>query len=190
MRVPSFIYRGPYRHMYNRQIISRVSHHRHISQGMGDEYNDASHAQYAAHRLSFPQLADAVETLAGRHALPGALRVTDLGSASGRNSIRTIIRIRDLIRKHYSSEAPVIALTLSDLPTSDFNALISTVDELMPSIDADGGMFVDVMGRSFYEQLFPSATVHLSTSFIAYHWVNGLPPNGAKGELARLPSRV
>ena len=159
---------------------------------MGNAYNASSHAQYDAHRISYPQLDTAVEALCAcenRQSLTH-WRVTDLGSAGGRNSIRTCIRTKNLFNKHGAGEVP-ISLTLSDLPTSNFNDLISTVDELLPALNKDDSkaqVYVEVLGRSFYEKLFPPSSVHLSTSFIALHWINGIPAGGARalGNLTKI----
>ena len=72
-----------------------------------------------------------------------------------------------------------VQVSFSDLPTSDFNELITTIasdEDLQSKICG-----YNVVGGSFYAPVYPPSSVHLALSFVTLHWMREAPPDA--GEL-------
>ncbi len=105
-----------------------------------------------------------------------AFGVADYGSWRSRSAI---LPLRTLVRTlRRRSKGMPISITHTDLPDSDFNQLIA---ELHTSEDSylagTDHLFSYVEGRSFYERLFPPATISVGWSALAIQWLSS--PAGA-----------
>ena len=137
-------------------------------------YNTAATVQLVAHVLTMPALKGCISRILKSHPVSGnttspILRISDLGSAGGINAIRLLQYIEKLLNDH--NESRPVEYFFEDLPTSDFNELIGTIHKSNIS-DQFHPMCV---GKSFYEKLFPSNSIHLSLSYITLHWLRQFP---------------
>ena len=137
-------------------------------------YNSAATVQLCAHVLTMPALKDCIGRILQSHPAYGKsispiLRISDLGSAGGVNAIRLLQYIEKLFLDH--NETRPVEYFFEDLPTSDFNELVGTIHKSNLS-DQFHPMCV---GKSFYEKLFPSNSIHLSLSYITLHWLRQCP---------------
>ena len=137
-------------------------------------YNEAATAQLSAHDItkealkasiarvldSFPPLNDSSSSI---------LRIADLGSAGGVNAIRLLRDIEQMLLE--KDEKRPVEYYFEDLPTSDFNELIRTINESKLS----DRFYTRCIGKSFYEKLFPPNSVHLFLSYITLHWMHDCP---------------
>jgi hypothetical protein len=93
-----------------------------------------------------------------------------------------------------------ISVVHTDLPENDFAALFTTLrDDPHSYLRTDTDVFSFASGRSFYEQLFPSASVSLGWTSITVHWLSAAPtairrhifsPLAAAGERAAYANRA
>lgn len=119
-----------------------------------------------------------------------ALRVADLGCATGDNTLNAVKSMLDLVRTRYHElarpdrEFPEVEVFFSDLPSNDFNTLFRQ----LPPLQAGGsGVSLKdfrrsaskriyfaggVPGSFFKERLFPSKSMHIISSFSALHWLS------------------
>lgn len=63
-------------------------------------------------------------------------------------------------------------ISFEDLPSSDANELILCLDEHKESLFSKYNAYPSVLGRSFYEKLYPSNSIDLSLSYITVHWLS------------------
>eukprot|EP00455_Lapot_gusevi_P018840 TRINITY_DN20347_c0_g1_i4.p1 TRINITY_DN20347_c0_g1~~TRINITY_DN20347_c0_g1_i4.p1 ORF type:complete len:263 (-),score=41.25 TRINITY_DN20347_c0_g1_i4:190-978(-) len=82
-------------------------------------------------------------------------------------------------------------MVYSDLPTNDFNSVLSVLnhpDSTMPA--NEHSVYSQLVGRSFYEQVVPSNTLHIGFSSTAMHWLSKVPvpiPDHVFGGLSQDP---
>ncbi|WP_157970816.1 hypothetical protein [Nakamurella deserti] len=136
----------------------------------GGRYNRHASAQAASARFGLDALAAAAGTAPRDPA--GVVTVVDYGASEGRNSLLPMTTAVEAIRRRHGAAQPIRVLH-TDLPDNDFSSLFRTVA-------ADGGyrrpgVYSAAIGRSFYEQLVPDASVGLGWSAIAVHWLSGVP---------------
>jgi hypothetical protein len=96
--------------------------------------------------------------------------IADFGASQGRNSMHPIAVALDALGL---DEQPA-AVVHTDLPANDFSSLFATVAS-DPDSYRRPGVFTYVVGRSFYEQLFPAGNVVLGWSATAAVWLSGTP---------------
>jgi hypothetical protein len=137
-------------------------------------YNDAATPQLSAHDIT----KEALKTSIGRilDSFPPSkdshskiIRIADLGSAGGVNAI-ILLRYIESILWEKEEKRPVEYYS-EDLPTSDLNELVRTINESKLSDQ----FYTRCIGKSFYEKLFPPDSVHLFLSYITLHWMNNCP---------------
>lgn len=105
-----------------------------------------------------------------------AFGIADYGSWRSRSAILPLRTLVGTFRRR--SKGVPICITHTDLPNSDFNQLIVELDESEDSYLADADhLFSYVEGRSFYERLFPPATISVGWSALAVQWLSA--PAGA-----------
>lgn len=140
-------------------------------------YNAHSHPQHDAARSGIEQLAAAARGMP----LPGTGPVTiaDYGASQGRNSLAPLAAAIDAARDAHG-EALAVQVVHTDLPANDFSSLFQTVAG-DPHTYLRPGVYALAAGRSFYEQLLPSATVSLGWSSITVHWLSAAPTPMADG---------
>jgi hypothetical protein len=106
----------------------------------------------------------------------GLCVIADYGASEGHNSLapmRTAIRA---LRARLPAGAPVTVVH-TDLPGNDFRSLFTVLDQDPESyLRHDQEAFAFAAGRSFYQQIFPPATVTIGWSSIAVHWLSADPP--------------
>eukprot|EP00668_Euglena_longa_P034721 GGOE01044578.1.p1 GENE.GGOE01044578.1~~GGOE01044578.1.p1 ORF type:complete len:361 (-),score=99.66 GGOE01044578.1:174-1256(-) len=116
------------------------------------------------------------------------IRVCDYGCSTGRNSLEPLHLVAAECQRRGS---PLVWVTLSDLPATDWRATFRTVTPA--AIAAAGGpegeaapvtaanILVHAAPSSFYEQVMPAGTVDLSYALIATHWLSGIPTPPSAG---------
>ena len=101
--------------------------------------------------------------------------IADFGAADGGTSLA----LHRAVLTELRARAPHRQLTLThtDLPHNDFSTLFRLVQGLLPGREGLGvpGVFSFASGTSFYEQIFPDATLALGFSATAMHWLSRLP---------------
>ena len=95
--------------------------------------------------------------------------VSDLGSAGGVNAIQLLKYIENILQEY--KEIRPIEYFFEDLPTSDFSTLVKTIHES----NISDQFYPRCIGKSFYENLFPSNSIHLCLSYITLHWLRSAP---------------
>lgn len=156
-----------------------------MSGGSGDD-SYAKNSQSQAHVFNFCEhiIYSAFNELKSIPKPAGALRLADLGCATGRNTLNAVRSILDVVRSRYQGEElPEVEAFFSDLPSNDFNTLFQELPPLQRASDVSlkdfrrtsskrifyaGG----VPGSFFNERLFPSKSMHIISSFSAIHWLS------------------
>ncbi len=103
----------------------------------------------------------------------GAVAVVDYGASEGRNSLAPVSVVVEEVRRVRGRDQPVWVFH-TDLPDNDFPSLFRTVAH-DPHSYRRPGVYTAAVGRSFYEQLLPDASVGLGWSSIALHWLRAVP---------------
>jgi S-adenosylmethionine-dependent carboxyl methyltransferase len=137
----------------------------------GGYYNAHSRPQAWAGELGVPLLRRAAAEIP----LGGAaLAIADLGSSQGNNSMEPM---REAIAALRSRDANVpIAVTHTDLPANDFNALFELVANSPGSyLRSAENVYAFAAGGSFYTRLFPERSIDLAWNSIAVHWLSSVP---------------
>jgi hypothetical protein len=144
----------------------------------GGEYSAHSLAQHSAGGLGLPLLERAVDAVAAVTAAPpvpdaGPIVIADLGAAGGRNELAPMADAILGLRAHGIRNPVVVVHT--DIPTNDFTTLFDTIEQAPSSYLQLDDVFAFAAGRSFYERIFPAASVLLGWSGIAVHWLSKVP---------------
>jgi SAM dependent carboxyl methyltransferase len=144
-----------------------------VMEGNG-AYNKHAQPQAAGASLATPVLQKALEKIPLE---PGEqpIIVADYGSSQGKNSLTAVgsairnLRIR--LGAHRS-----ICIFHIDQPSNDFNSLfgVLTSDPERYVLNQEN-VFPCAIGRSFYEQVLPSESVHLGWSSNAAMWLSRIP---------------
>lgn len=131
-----------------------------------------------------PLLETAIAELC-RDAVPGSLRIADLGCSSGSNALALVSSVVTAVRHQQGAAAAdrcyEISVYLNDLPDNDFNAAFKAVPSFLrehgETARGDGPL-VMVFGApgSFYGRLFPAKTMHLVCSSFSVHWLSKVTP--------------
>lgn len=133
----------------------------------GGFYNLHSLPQRAAGELGLPLWENACRAVAATN--PTVVRIADLGSSQGRNSIAPMKLALSILDGQ-------VEITHQDLPANDFNALIRLVNDPAETyVDDKSRVFVGARAGSFYDPLFPDGSLHLAWSSIATHWMAAVP---------------
>lgn len=103
-----------------------------------------------------------------------AIRLTDLGCATGPNTIVAMQNIVQIMQRKFKSQCPnsrtlpEFHVFFNDKISNDFNTLFTT----LPS---DKPYFAAAVPGSFHTRLFPNASLHFVYSSIALHWLSEVP---------------
>ena len=139
----------------------------------GGVYDEHSLAQHSAGAYGLPALGRAVDavatTLEGVH----AVTVADLGAAGGRNELVPMAAVIAGLRDH-GIEAPIVVVH-TDIATNDFTTLFETIEHSPHTYLAAPDVYAFAAGRSFFERIFPAASLALGWSAIAVHWLSSVP---------------
>jgi hypothetical protein len=137
-------------------------------------YNRNSGVQQAGASPAIPLW----EKVAAQVTLPPAVEpivIVDYGSSQGHSSFGPIAAAINVIRRRTGPERS-ISVVHNDLPGSDFAALFEALAGDPDSyLRHDPSSFASAVGRSFYEQVMPPATVTLGWSTWAVQWLSRAP---------------
>ncbi|GLS19526.1 hypothetical protein GCM10007874_25430 [Labrys miyagiensis] len=101
--------------------------------------------------------------------------VADYGSSQGRNSLVPMSAAIEVLRSRVGGSRP-LSVVHTDLPGNDFSALFQLLDGDPASyLRGDPAVFASAVGRSFYEQVLPPASVSLGWSGWAVQWLSRTP---------------
>jgi hypothetical protein len=104
-----------------------------------------------------------------------AVVLADYGSSQGHNSLAPIAAAIGALRERLGP-GRAISVVHTDLPDNDFGALFHTLEADRASyLRRDPAVFASVVGRSFYGQILPSASVTLGWSSWAVQWLSRRP---------------
>jgi SAM dependent carboxyl methyltransferase len=137
------------------------------------EYDEHSLAQHSAGSFGMPLLDQAIGELASLAHDDRAVTLADLGAAGGRNELEPIGAAIAGLRSG-GVTAPLLVVH-TDIPTNDFTALFETIDRDPNTYLHQPDVYAFAAGRSFYERIFPAASVTFGWSAIAVHWLSRVP---------------
>jgi long-chain acyl-CoA synthetase len=140
----------------------------------GGSYNQHAKVQADGGTLALPLLEKAAACITIESGSEPVV-IADYGSSQGKNSLapmRTAIRT---LRARLKPDRPICVVHV-DQPANDFNTLFDVLHQ-EPERYAlnDANVFPSAVGRSFYEQVFPSEYVHLGWSSYAAMWLSRIP---------------
>ena len=141
----------------------------------GGAYDRHSKLQAGVLHLAGSCLERAVSALAAR-AKDRPVAVADYGSATGKNSIEVMQRIRALLRAAYGRE-PSLTLTFCDQPANDWNALAQRLDA---AFAGEEHVHALLRAKSFYGSVLAPDSLDLAWSASSVHWLGGslsVPPD-------------
>jgi hypothetical protein len=137
-------------------------------------YNRSSCVQAAGSSVAVSLLEQAARSV-DLPALPAPIVIADYGSSQGANSMAPITAAIAALRSR-SDPGQEVSVVHTDLPDNDFQALFRTLATHDASyLRADRAAFASAVGRSFYEQILPSASVTLGWSSWAVQWLSTVP---------------
>jgi hypothetical protein len=137
-------------------------------------YNRNSYVQEAGSSLAVPLFEQAAR-LAVLPAPPETIVIADYGASQGHNSFGPMaVAIRALRERTDRDQA--ISIVHTDLPGSDFSALFQALaTDPQSYLRIDPAIFASAVGRTFYEQILPSASVTLGWCSWAVQWLSRAP---------------
>ena len=140
----------------------------------GGSYNLHSAIPAGGAGLALPLLEQAARTIA-LDSTDQPLVIADYGSSQGKNSLPPLRAAIRTLRGRVGPARPIIVVHV-DQPANDFNTLFEVLhaDPERYSLD-DPNVFPSAIGRSFYENVFPKAHVHLGWSSYAAVWLSRNP---------------
>lgn len=147
-------------------------------------YTASSRLQAAGLVPAIALFARAAETVP-LPAPPQPIVIVDYGAATGHNSLLPIGAAIAVIRRRTRSDHAVL-VAHTDVPDNDFSALFRTLaDDPDSYLLKDAASFASAIGRSYYSQILPSASVTLGWTSWATMWLNQ-----AATELPEVPDHV
>jgi hypothetical protein len=99
--------------------------------------------------------------------------IADYGASEGKNSLGPIAAAIDVLRSR-SKPGRAISVVHTDLPGNDFTALFKALMGPQTYV-RDAAVFSFAVGRSFYQQILPTASVTLGWSSWAVQWLSRIP---------------
>lgn len=106
---------------------------------------------------------------------PQPIVIADYGAATAHNSLLPICAAIDVLRKRTRPDQSVLVIH-TDVPENDFTEMFRTLAEDPDTyLKKDTATFASAVGRSFYEQVMPSGSVHLAWSSWAIQWLSRVP---------------
>ena len=144
-----------------------------VTTGMkGDGWYDRhSSPQMAAIDAVLPWLLEAVGNLR-LGSKPGPVVIADFGCSEGRNSIAATKRIIEAVGDRHGRSIQTIH---SDLPTNNFNQLFANLHPGGNSVFAAPDVFSAAVSGSMFDQLLPSNSVAVASTFNAIGFLNQRP---------------
>jgi SAM dependent carboxyl methyltransferase len=99
--------------------------------------------------------------------------IADYGSSQGKNSLAPMAIAIQSLRSRLQRDRPILVFHI-DQPSNDFNSLFEVLSS-DPDRYSLANVFPCAIGRSFYEQVLPSASVHLGWCSYAAVWLRRVP---------------
>ena len=138
----------------------------------GGFYNQNSTLQDAAIQKILPLWREVVKTAALKD---GSVTIADYGSSEGRNSMAPLSLAVEMIWQKVGPELPINVIH-TDLPGNDFSALFQTILEDEKSYLKLGEcIYPSAIGRSYFEQILPTASVDLAWNTWTLQWMSRNP---------------
>jgi hypothetical protein len=140
----------------------------------GGSYNLHAKVPAGGGNLALPYLEKAAESCTLRSG-SDPIVIADYGSSQGKNSLAPMRAAIHCLRKRIGRER-AIAVIHVDQHANDFNTLFDVLhhDPERYSMD-DPNVFPSAIGRSFYENVFPSEQVDLGWCSYAAVWLSRVP---------------
>jgi hypothetical protein len=139
-----------------------------------DKYSVSSRLQAAGLRPAialFEQAAAAVPL----PRQPQPIVIADYGASTGHNSLLPISAALPVLRSRTRPEHSILVVH-TDVPDNNFTVMFETLAEDHDTyLSKDAATFASAVGRSFYNQIIPSNSVHLGWSSWAIQWVSRIP---------------
>jgi len=142
-----------------------------------EHYNQNSAPQLNSVLKSFPYIQRAVLECQAVIAadLPTSFTIVDYGCSQGANSVVAIEEILSNLRKKYSTTPSLNFLVVfNDQSTNDWTTLFKTVEKHFLK---DEHVTTLASGKSFYEQIMPSNSVHFAYTSTSINWISKKPCN-------------
>jgi hypothetical protein len=137
-------------------------------------YNRASAVQEHGASPALPLFRAAAEAVPLAES-PAAIVIADYGASEGRNSLEPIRTAIAALRAR-TGAGRAITVVHTDLPGNDFAALFAVLaGDPNSYLRGDPAIFPMVVGRSFYGQILPPASVTLGWSAWAVQWLSRVP---------------
>ncbi|WP_137391491.1 SAM-dependent methyltransferase [Rhodoligotrophos defluvii] len=137
-------------------------------------YNRSSSVQAAGSAPALPLFVRAAREVA---LPPGRewLLIADYGSSEGRNSLAPVAAAIPALRERTGAERAISVVHI-DQPSSDFSSLFQVLNQDPARyLHQAEPTFAFAVGRSFYDQVLPSASVTLGWSSWAVQWLSRSP---------------
>ena len=101
--------------------------------------------------------------------------IADYGSSQGKNSLAPMRAAIAALRTRADPGRPIVVHHV-DVPANDFNTLFQVLDSDPDRYSlGQPNVFPSAIGRSFYEQVLPSGSVHLGWCSYAAVWLSRIP---------------
>ena len=105
----------------------------------------------------------------------GPIVIADYGSSQGKNSLLPLQAAVTGLRKRVGPDRAIFVFHI-DQPSNDFNSLFQVLTSDASSYVVNHpGVYSAAIGRSFYENVLPRASVHLGWSSYAAMWLSRVP---------------
>jgi hypothetical protein len=105
----------------------------------------------------------------------GPYVIADYGASQGRNSMTPMRMAIEGLRKRTAHDIPIEVIH-TDLPSNDFTALFTTLDDDPTSyLKGTRNVFSSAVGRSYFEPILRPGTVRLGWNTWSLHWMSGAP---------------
>eukprot|EP00850_Spirogloea_muscicola_P023784 SM000388S14664 [mRNA] locus=s388:55105:58145:+ [translate_table: standard] len=135
-------------------------------------YDSQSYLQAAIFAEAKPMLLEHIANAAALQEAGGVINIADLGCSTGRNSVQQMTSVVSEIRRLLFDSQRECFVYFSDLPDNDFNLLLRLL------FDQESGRpayFAAAVPGSFYNRLFPVASLHVVTCTLAMHFLSQDP---------------
>ena len=144
-----------------------------VMEGNG-EYNKHAKLQAGGASLALPFVEKAIQNVTlGPGSSP--VVIADYGSSQGKNSLIPMRCAVQSLRKRTEPDR-AISIFHVDQPQNDFNSLFRVVHEDPDTYTLnDPKIYPAAIGKSFYERVLPSESVHLAWSAYALMWLSRRP---------------
>ncbi|KAL3942026.1 MAG: hypothetical protein SGBAC_003712 [Bacillariaceae sp.] len=150
---------------------------------MQASYQEYSEAQYSAHTGCQHMLLQSVQRWGHRiqmeeklwmnsqQDVARTLKMADLGSADGSNSIQTLSVVLESLKEYRDTSFQPMDIVLEEHPDSDEKQLLETLGKHQELFQKHNARYCTLM-KSFYEPLFPPNSMDFIMSHLGLHWLD------------------